>query len=148
MDSDNINTFICYVLILHTGYKTVLIYRYDVIHDHICMYASLLIINVLLVGLFQLYMYYIKLTYSQFILLNLFFNVLWCMTHYYTIFKTNNTVSYGRNYTFDCYYTSLLLTHYFYVCVIECTAVDNFHLGGCLPYLAAQHVLTQCRGEL
>ena len=59
------------------------------------------------------------------------------MTHYYTIFKTNNTVSYGRNYTFDYYYTSLLLTHYFYVYVIECTAVDNFHLGGCLSYLAA-----------
>ena len=75
--------------------------------------------------------------YSQFILLNLFFNALWCMTHYYTIFKTNNTVSYGRNYTFDCYYTSLSLTHYFYLCRIECTAVDNFHLGGCLPYLAA-----------
>ena len=59
------------------------------------------------------------------------------MTHYYTILKTNNTVSYGRNYTFDCYYTSLSLTHYFYVCVIECTAVDNFHLGGFLPYLAS-----------
>ena len=101
------------------------------------MYASLLIINILLVGLFHLYMYYTKLTYSQFILLNLLFNVLWCMTHYYTIFNTNNTVSYGRNHTFDCYYTTLLLTHYFYVCVIECTAVDNFHLGGCLPYLAA-----------
>ena len=101
------------------------------------MYASLLIINVLLVGLFQLYMYYTKLTYSQFILLNLFFNVLWCMTHYYTIFKTNNTVSYGRNYTFDCYYASLSLIHYLYVCGIECTAVDNFHLGGCLSYLAA-----------
>ena len=101
------------------------------------MYVSLLIIHVLLVGLFQLYMYYTKLTYSQFILLNLFLNILWCMTHYYIIFKTNNTVSYGRNYTFDCYYTSLLLTHYLYVCVIEYTAVDNFHLGGCLPYLAA-----------
>ena len=58
------------------------------------------------------------------------------MTHYYTLFKTNNMVSYGRNYIFDCYYISLLLTHYFYVCVIECIAVDNFHLGGCLPYLA------------
>ena len=55
------------------------------------------------------------------------------MTH----IRTNNTVSYGRNYTFDCYYTSLLLTHYLYLCVIECTAVDNFHLGGCLPHLAA-----------
>ena len=97
------------------------------------MYASLLIINVLLVGLFQLYMYYSKLTYSQFILLNLFFNTLWCMTHYYTTFKTNNTVSYGRNSTFDYYYKSLSLTHYFYVCVIECTTVDNFHIGGCLP---------------
>ena len=37
MDSDNINTFIGYVLILHTGYKTVLIYKYAVIHEHVCV---------------------------------------------------------------------------------------------------------------
>ena len=124
MDSDNINTFICYVLILHTGYKTVLIYRYDVIHEHVCMYASLLIINVLLVGLFQLYMYYTKLTYSQFILLNLFFNVLWCMTHYYTIFKTNNTASYGRNYTFDCV-LYISFAYSLFVCMCNSTEENN-----------------------
>ena len=99
MDSDNINTFICYVLILHTGYKTVLIYRYDVIHEQLCVTVDY---KRTAVGLFLLYMYYTKLTYSQFILLNFFFNALWCITHYYTIFKTNNTVRYGRNSTFDC----------------------------------------------
>ena len=58
------------------------------------------------------------------------------MTHYYPIFKTKNTVGYGKKYTFDCYYASLSLIYFLYVCGIQCTAVDNFHLGGCLPYLA------------